>query len=176
MENPAQLLQALSDSARARVFAWMVLNAGSEDATAARCARELGGGLHSVAKTIARLVDMGMLTRDGNTFGPDLSTFRAAADALDAMNPIVVALESHPQLSPFFEHGRLVRSPMTPEGTQTLAAFLASLFEEGRSYTEAEANVLLSQVSADFASLRRLVVDFRLVTRTPYGDYRRRSN
>jgi hypothetical protein len=175
MSNGARILAALSDPARAKVFGWAVVNDSSDDRTMTRCAGDLGWTLAAVAKTVAKLEDLGLVIRDGEKLSPDLKLLHEAAEQLDNADPIVKALNDFATLAPYFAHGMLTGFPASPRGLTDLARFLSTLLEDGTSYSEAEVNNILGAVHPDFAALRRLIVDLDFVSRTPYGDYRRRA-
>jgi hypothetical protein len=51
--------------------------------------------------------------------------------------------------------------------------YLAGRFEPGRDYTEADVNAILGELHDDYVTVRRLLVDERLLERRS-GIYRRR--
>jgi hypothetical protein len=175
MSNSARILAALADPTRAKVFGWAAIHDGSDDCTMTQCAGDLGWTLPAVAKTVARLEDLGLIVRDGDKLSPGLKLIQGAVEQLDATDPIVKALKEFPTLEPFFAHGMLTTIPSSPHTRVDLARFLSTLLEDGRSYSESEVNNVLAMLYPDFASLRRLTVDLKFVSRTPYGDYQRRT-
>ena len=74
-------------------------------------------------------------------------------------------------------NGRLTALPKRPADQQTIAALAAARFTGGRTYTEAEVNEVLSGWLAtvsdpygiDHVTLRRMLVDLRLLVRTTTG-------
>ena len=48
---------------------------------------------------------------------------------------------------------------------QVVVDWLVALFEPDRRYSEAEVNAVINQVHEDHATLRRLLVDYRLMER-----------
>ena len=90
-------------------------------------------------------------------------------------NPFVEALEMTPEerakiAGNFFTHDEPPRlrsfSPKQPKKLVVLEV-LARRFEEGRDYTEPEVNAILKAAFDDFATLRRAMVDYKFLERTP---------
>lgn len=61
--------------------------------------------------------------------------------------------------------GRLASMPRRREHRVRLLAHLAQRFEPGREYREAEVNGILEDFDADFAMLRRYLIDEGLLVR-----------
>jgi hypothetical protein len=78
-----------------------------------------------------------------------------------------------PELARFFRGDRLETIPARASDRAALLAYLAGLFEPERDYAEADVNLILGRVHRDHASLRRYLIDERLLTRD-HGTYRRR--
>ncbi|MEG1757233.1 MAG: DUF2087 domain-containing protein [Oscillospiraceae bacterium] len=54
---------------------------------------------------------------------------------------------------------------------------VAKLFEDGRKYAESEVNGILTKVWEDYAVLRRSLIDFGFLIRTPDGrEYKKMSD
>ncbi|MGH2377161.1 MAG: DUF2087 domain-containing protein [Candidatus Limnocylindria bacterium] len=82
--------------------------------------------------------------------------------------------EADPELWKWFRaDGRLERVPAAPADRRRVLERIAERFERGREYAEGEVNVLLTQVDADFATLRRYLIDERILDRSR-GRYRLR--
>jgi hypothetical protein len=78
-----------------------------------------------------------------------------------------------PELWRFFRaDGRIAAIPAKQEMRSRLLAHLAERFERGRNYTEDEVNTTLWPLYADYATLRRYLIDAKLLTRER-GVYRR---
>lgn len=75
-------------------------------------------------------------------------------------------------IRPFFQGVRLREIPAQHAKRLILLRYLADRFAPGREYREAEVNAILRQAHEDYASLRRYLVDERLLTRSR-GVYRR---
>jgi hypothetical protein len=72
----------------------------------------------------------------------------------------------------FFRDGRLTSVPSRADYRLAALAVLAERFLPGRDYPEVEVNELLGRDGPDPATLRRLLVDHRLLARAA-GVYRR---
>jgi hypothetical protein len=77
-----------------------------------------------------------------------------------------------PQLARFFRGARLETMPKHASDRAAVLAYIATSFERDRDYDESEVNRVLARVDADFATLRRHLVDAGLLTRAS-GVYRR---
>lgn len=69
------------------------------------------------------------------------------------------------------EAGRIVRIPAPNKTKIPTLAYLAGKFEEGRIYCEKEVNGIVNEwhTFGDYFILRRLLVDYRFLERTPDG-------
>jgi hypothetical protein len=76
------------------------------------------------------------------------------------------------ELARFFRGDRLETVPARAVDRAAVLAYLASFFEPGREYAEADVNLILGHVHRDFASLRRYLIDERFLARD-HGTYRR---
>ena len=65
----------------------------------------------------------------------------------------------------FMVDGRLKSIPTQDKKRQIILRYLAGLFEPDRRYPEREVNAILQDVYPDAASLRRYLVDYRLMAR-----------
>lgn len=99
------------------------------------------------------------------------SASRAAAEA-----PAAISVNARKALAQFDDEGRLVRWP-NKLAVQRLAMWvLWTRFEAKRPYTEREVNAILrdAHLYGDHATLRRELVNHRLLTRTPdCAEYRK---
>ena len=82
------------------------------------------------------------------------------------------AAEESRVLGDFFVHGKLKTIPVQRKKRDIVLRYLASKFEMDRTYTEQEVNFVLLDYHEDFATLRREMVDTRLMAREK-GIYRR---
>lgn len=67
------------------------------------------------------------------------------------------------------ETGRMSRIPARLSKQRTMARWLATHFDSGRTYSEAEVNEVLLGFVDDFAFVRRLMISMGLMVRDAYG-------
>ena len=72
-------------------------------------------------------------------------------------------------LSTFFKRGRLIKIPSQRKKLLIVPAELAKAFEEGKTYTERDVNIVIADFYDDFATLRRELVTSKLLKRTRDG-------
>jgi len=77
-------------------------------------------------------------------------------------------------LRTFFRHGRLTQIPAQLKKRQIVIERLGEAFEPDRTYTEREVNQILVEYHDDVATLRRGLIEHRVMERTR-GVYRRVS-
>ncbi len=68
-------------------------------------------------------------------------------------------------ISTFFRHGRLTQIPAQQKKCAIVLEKIADTFEPGRTYTESEVNHILLDFNDDFASLRRGLIEQKLMSR-----------
>jgi hypothetical protein len=73
-------------------------------------------------------------------------------------------------LRSYLRDGRLLVMPRGGRKRRIVLEHLAQRFEPGRRYTEVEVNVVLREVWADVAALRRYLIDAALLDRAA-GEY-----
>jgi len=69
-------------------------------------------------------------------------------------------------LRAFFRHGRLVQFPAQLKKRLVVLEKIAETFEPGREYTEREVNHILLDFNDDVASLRRGLIEHKIMTRS----------
>jgi hypothetical protein len=80
--------------------------------------------------------------------------------------------EAEEVLSRFTENGRLTRVPTQHAKLLVVLAWLAEEFHPGVDYPERVVNEILDKHASDYATLRRMLIDYRFLTRSG-GIYRR---
>jgi len=149
------------------VFAALVLGAADADAvrrTAALDARASG-------RALQRLVDAGLVVRaDDGTLHVLGEAFALAARAAAEQEPPNVEHADEPAevakvLRVFVRDGRLTSIPAVHSKRLIVLDWLVQRFEPGRRYSEQMVNLMLGQVHADTAALRRYLVDDGLLSR-----------
>lgn len=94
---------------------------------------------------------------------------RMPKEATEATHPDPFERET---LNTFFERGRLKDIPVNERKRVVLLRHLAAAFGVDQKYAEKEVNEVLKRFYPDFATLRRYLIDYGLMTREK-GVYRR---
>jgi hypothetical protein len=162
--EPRDILGLLAEEDRLRVVAAILLGAGGM----AEIAAATGLPSRSVARAVARLTAGGLVV-GGAGSGYRLRTGalteaarRAAAEARPAAELDELRTGDPQQaavLRRFLVDGRLVSIPAGHAKRRLVLDHLARVFEPGRYYPEAEVNQALGAYHADYATLRRHLVD-----------------
>ncbi len=174
LSSAAERLAALSVSSRLTLLATVAeRESRGDDCSMSAVAAAVGRDPKSMVKDAVRLKEAGLVSIEGHILSADLSALGVAADAIDATLPVTRLLAEDPDLERFFKHGRLVKLPENPDYRWRVAQLLARLLPPGRQLSESEVNDLLSQAHSDYAALRRLLVDLKLVTRAASSGYQR---
>jgi hypothetical protein len=162
-----ELVGLLADPDRLRVAAALVLGAASlTDVQHAS-----GLGTRPASKALQRLVDAGLVVRaDDGTLHLLEAAFAMAARADAQREPRADEHEDQPRevarvLRAFVRDGRLLSIPTARPKRLVILDWLAQRFEPGERYSEARVNLILGQVHADTAALRRYLVDEDFLSR-----------
>ena len=161
--NADLLCGLLAEPSRLRTYSAVVLGArGPEE-----IAGSTGLPLPVILKAVQRLSKNGLIDNSGDGLRADEGVFK---DAVRANRPERVPLDADPErdavLSAFIRDGRLTIMPTVVGKLQIVLEYLVQSFESGRTYSEPEVNALLNAFHPDHATLRRQLVDARLLTRT----------
>jgi hypothetical protein len=162
-----ELVGLLADEPRRRVVAALVLDASTLDDI-----RQITGlDARSAARALQRLVDSGLVLRDEDGRLHLLGeAFAMAARAAAESEPRPVEHADAPPdtarvLRVFVRDGRLTSIPAVRSKRLVILDWLVQRFEPGRRYSEQMVNLILGQVHADTAALRRYLVDDDFLTR-----------
>ena len=160
----------LSDDERLRVFAAVALGATtSEDV-----ARATGLDAARVRTVLPRLVTAGLIDPGDGLRVRTESLDEASRDRPPRERGLPGATDEQAAvLRNFAEDGRLKALPARAAQRGLVLEYLADRFEHGRDYTDPEVNELLASFYEDHVTVRRLLVDERLLERSA-GIYRRR--
>jgi hypothetical protein len=166
----ATIAGLLSDDERLRVFAAVALGATtSEDVAGAT-----GLAAERVQTVLPRLVSAGLIDPAEGLRVRTEALGEASRNRPARRNELPGATDEQAAvLRNFVEDGRLRALPVRARRRRTVLEYLAGRFEPGRDYAEPEVNELLAAFHEDYASLRRYLVDGRLLERSG-GVYRRR--
>jgi hypothetical protein len=75
------------------------------------------------------------------------------------------------ELRPFIRNGKVTVMPTRKATRMLLLDQIAQAFEPGRRYNEVTVNEILKTTCDDHAAMRRYLVDYELLSRTPDGTY-----
>lgn len=183
------LMKALSDQSRLQMVSWLA----EREQTAGELTERLGLSEPTVSHHIAKLHAAGLLqlrmagTQRFYRLNPErLARYRAYVADLDKpleepadvindttwIDPLPLSPEDKKIVAEYTVSGRLTRFPSKEKRWLAILRWLATRFEPGRRYSEREVNVVLTDVHADYASLRRDLVEFGFMRRERGGgDY-----
>ncbi|MEP7358220.1 MAG: DUF2087 domain-containing protein [Anaerolineales bacterium] len=170
-----QFFTGLADAGRLRVAGQLAAG----DATAEALAAALGETPAAVTRHLAMLERMGLVA------GPSgaAQTYRLRLDAIHGLAAQVLA---RPQtvvpddaaedeydrkaLKDFLTpEGRLKEVPVPERKFMAVLRYIFKAFEPGRDYSEKEVNAVLEAFHPDFATLRRALIDRRMLERESDG-------
>lgn len=147
--------------------------------TTEQLAAELGMKPAAVARHLATLVGAGLVTAEPHSAGTRYSLRWEAPRALAGRLAQRPPAPEVPELGDAFDEtvvrntltaeGRLRDLPLQEKKLRAVVRFVARAFEPGRTYTEKEVNAILARYHPDTSALRRHLVDFGWLTRTPTG-------
>jgi len=134
-----------------------------------RLAEDLGVPEKKVREVVGKLVAVGLLD---DSWKLDRDALRAVAQSLPQDAPIDPELiaqgwteEEATTLSKFFSGSRLKQIPTQQAKRRVVLERLAQEFEPGLRYQEKEVNFTLQLFYADYAALRRYLVDEEFMSR-----------
>jgi len=166
--GPEALVGLLAEESRLKVVAAIVLGATTEP----EVATSTGLAPKAVRKAVERLTRGGMVKA-----GPDgglrvaSERFQEAARRAAAERPqsrpeeLGATADQAQVLRNYLVDGRLTHIPAVRSKRLVVLDFLAGQFEPGRIYPEDQINYLLGRFHADYAALRRYLVEEELVER-----------
>jgi hypothetical protein len=161
--DPVAVLGSLADPDRLRVVAAVALGAGTVGEVEAATSL----GWPGAQRAVDRLLAAGLLRDDGGHLR--VSTKRLAATARELAladdrsrtdaAPSDATAQQAEVLRHFVVNGRLKSIPTARAKRLVVLDYLAGRFEPGQIYPERDVNFLLGMVFADYAALRRYLVD-----------------
>lgn len=160
------LAGALADDRRRAVFAAITLGAGDVPAVVART----GLSARDVVTAVRRLVDAGIVAEDPTALRVDGERLREFARTAEPAAPAAAADPREKILRTFVHDGRLTRLPAQRGRRRVLLEHITERsFAPGVRYPERAVDEALrawcAGGEADHVSLRRYLVDDRLLTR-----------
>lgn len=171
-DHATRLLQALADPTRLRLVAALL----EQPACCEELAERLGLTPPTITHHLGKLDQAGLINRRREQYytvcearpGPLQKTLRelvATAAGTSGAEQARLDLARRRVLDAFFEHGRLRQLPAQRKKRLVVLAALAADFEPGREYAEAEVNAIITARFADYCTVRRELVDERLLGR-----------
>ncbi len=168
--DAADLAGLLAEPDRLRVVGALALGASS----AAEIAASAGLDVRTTNTALVRLQAGGLVAVDDGrlVLRTDLikEAARRSARRLTSDEPPTGDRETDAVLHAFLRDGRLVRVPASRGKRLKLLEHIVMAFEPGRRYPEREVNAVLRAWHADYAALRRYLVDEQLLAREA-GEY-----
>ena len=159
----------LAESERLRVVSALALGAG----TIAEVADATGMEQRAVVAALRRLERGGLVSREKDQLTLHTDRFKEAAREAAPAGP-VPPLSADPAtdavLRAHTRDGRIISLPAAAAKRRLLLEHVAAVFEPGVRYPEAEVNAIMRAWQADYAMLRRALVDAALLDRTD-GEY-----
>jgi hypothetical protein len=156
---PADLLAALADESRLRVFAALLLGSPTVDTVAART----GQRERDVLKSLSTLEAAGLVGRehDGWVARPEVLREAVVAGAGQRAQVDYGTSDAHAAkvLHAFMPEGRLEQLPASRSKRLVVLDHIARIFEPGVRYPESDVNAMLAAFHEDYATLRRCLVD-----------------
>jgi len=163
--NAAELAGLLAEPDRLRVVAALALGA----ATAAEAAERTGLDARATRTALVRLIAGGLVTDEAGRLALQTELVkeaaRQAAPTRGGVEPPTGDAGADAVLRAFLVDGRLVQVPASRAKRMKVLEYLAMAFEPGVRYPEREVNAILRAWHADYAALRRYLVDEQLLTR-----------
>ena len=165
--HPTALLALLADDARLKVVAALALGSSS----LAGVAEATALSVKVVGRAVARLVEGGLVSRERAVAGGAEDRILLHAErfleVLQAQSrrtgPTPEELGATPEQAAVLRHllvdGHLSSIPMQRSKRLLVLDFVATRFEPGRVYPERDVNFLIGKLHADYAAIRRYLVD-----------------
>jgi hypothetical protein len=162
--RPELLCGLLAEDGRLRVYAAVVLGAGTPSEVAA------GSGLpaRQVVVALHRLEQGGLVSVVDGRLVPDTGAFKDAvreASPDPAEEPLDPDRQRAAVLRAFVRDGRLVQLPAARAKRRVVLEHVAACFEPGVRYPERAVDAVLRAWYDDYVSLRRYLIDEDLMAR-----------
>ena len=155
---PAEIVKLLADPARLRVVSALALGAVTLDGVQQAASLDI----RQAVTALTKLVDGGLVEQDAHGYRLREEDLRAAA-RVAAPAPADEHTDASPDdakvLRAFVRDRRLLQIPASHGKRQVVLDLIVQDFEVGHRYSERQINLLLGQWHADYAALRRYLVD-----------------
>lgn len=165
MIEPADFIRLAVDPIRLAVLGRATSGPVDSDTIAA----EMGVPVRKVQEAIGRLREAGLLGEDTKLAVEELRALAKSLPQEPEIDPALVAggwsEEEATVLGRFFTGRRLKEIPAARNKRVVVLERLAQEFEPGIRYPEKQVNFMLQMFHADYAALRRYLVDEEMLTR-----------
>ena len=166
--GPEALVGLLAEESRLKVVSAIVLGATDDQGVASTT----GLDARTVRKALDRLIRGGMVeTSPTGQLRVVTGRFKDAAQRAAAERPqlrpeeLGATADQAGVLRNYLVDGKLSHIPAARSKRRVVLDFLAGQFEPGRTYPEDQVNYLLGRFHADYAALRRYLVEEELLER-----------
>lgn len=167
--DAAAALSSLSDPLRLRILG-LLAGSAPEPVHLTLLADRLGLSTRECAMACSKLVNAGLLRREGTAFAFDPSDIRRLVSNLDSVQVATAKLPRYPSLQGLFAHGRLTTWPaLGSDAYRDLLDFTLECLPGRWPLTESVLNEQLRGLTDDPAQLRRLLIDSKRLARTRDG-------
>ncbi|RLT41437.1 MAG: DUF2087 domain-containing protein [Chloroflexi bacterium] len=162
--NGTDLLRVLLDEERLRVLGLLSLAPRSVTELAEATGMRTGDVRHHLRSLRRAGLVVNESTDQNSRYSFDVEGIQALKRAFFS-SPTEALSDDEKTLHAFVRDGKLIAIPVKAAKLQLVLAWLVELFDPERRYPEAEVNAVINQVHEDHATLRRLLVDYRLMER-----------
>ena len=165
IEDPADIVRVVADPLRLALLG----RAAEGKVELDEVARSFGIAKRKVAEAVGKLRAAGLIDQDMRLIADRLQSIAASLPTAEGVAASITAGpwsdEERHILSRFFSGTRLTEIPSSRHKRQIVLERLAQEFEPGHRYQERDVNFALQLFHADYAALRRYMVDEGLLTR-----------
>mgnify|MGYP001817423789 CR=1 FL=1 len=165
IEDPADIIRVVADPLRLSLLG----RAAEGRVELDEVARSLGVPKRKVAEAVGKLRAAGLIDREMRL---EIDRLQSIAASLPTAEGVAASITAGPWsdeerhvLSRFFSGTRLKEIPSSRRKRRIVLERLAQEFEPGYRYQERDVNFTLQLFHADYAALRRYMVDEGLLTR-----------
>ena len=181
MENQTEELlnffKALADANRLKIIGLLAQKSYSVEELAAF----LGLSSSTVSHHLSRLSEVGLVSAQAKGY---YSVYSLETRTLEEMAQRILSREVLPAVAPEVDKDeydrRILKNFLLPDGSikaipsqlkkaQLIYRHLAQQFEPGKQYSEKEVNAILEKYNEDYASLRRALIEEKLLAREGGG-------
>jgi len=172
-----EFFKALSDANRLKIIGLLA----QEEYTVEQMAEMLGLRPSTVSHHLSRLSKAGLVAARSESY---YNIYHLETKVLEEMSQRLLARETLPAVTAEVdmdaydrkvintfcdEEGRIRQFPAQKKKFEAIIRYVSRDFEAGRRYSEKEVNEILYRFSEDFASLRRGLVEYKLMARERGG-------